>query len=65
MQELKRAKGGQVATTMKRLTPIHTPNGSTIFINTFLRVDYLKYDNCHNEHIPPKSRYPMMRNALN
>jgi alpha-galactosidase len=29
------------------------------------RVDYLKYDNCHNERIPPKSRYPVMRDALN
>ena len=29
------------------------------------RVDYLKYDNCHNEMIPAKVRYPIMRNALN
>ena len=28
-------------------------------------VDYLKYDNCHNEYIPPKVRYPIMRDALN
>ena len=28
-------------------------------------VDYLKYDNCHNEMIPAKSRYPFMRDALN
>jgi len=28
-------------------------------------VDYLKYDNCFNMDIPPKWRYPRMRNALN
>ena len=28
-------------------------------------VDYLKYDNCGNENIPPKKRYPVMRDALN
>ena len=30
-----------------------------------LRIDYLKYDNCHNEGLSPKFRYPLMRNALN
>ena len=28
-------------------------------------VDYLKYDNCGNENIPPEKRYPVMRDALN
>lgn len=28
-------------------------------------VDYLKYDNCHNENIPALQRYPPMRDALN
>ncbi|KAK9913845.1 hypothetical protein M0R45_037651 [Rubus argutus] len=28
-------------------------------------VDYLKYDNCYNLGIPPKDRYPPMREALN
>ncbi|KAL6123480.1 hypothetical protein ACLB2K_076002 [Fragaria x ananassa] len=28
-------------------------------------VDYLKYDNCYNLGIPPKERYPPMREALN
>lgn len=28
-------------------------------------VDYLKYDNCNNEGIPPTQRYPVMRDALN
>ena len=28
-------------------------------------VDYLKYDNCNNNNIPPKTRYPVMRDALN
>jgi len=28
-------------------------------------VDYLKYDNCNNNNIPPKTRYPIMRDALN
>eukprot|EP01100_Stratorugosa_tubuloviscum_P003332 TRINITY_DN1801_c1_g1_i3.p1 TRINITY_DN1801_c1_g1~~TRINITY_DN1801_c1_g1_i3.p1 ORF type:complete len:353 (-),score=165.89 TRINITY_DN1801_c1_g1_i3:106-1164(-) len=28
-------------------------------------VDYLKYDNCYNNNIPPKQRYPPMRDALN
>jgi alpha-galactosidase len=28
-------------------------------------VDYLKYDNCYNEGIPSKDRYPKMRDALN
>ncbi|KAL6657194.1 hypothetical protein ACP70R_004974 [Stipagrostis hirtigluma subsp. patula] len=28
-------------------------------------VDYLKYDNCYNLRIPPKKRYPPMRDALN
>ncbi|KAG6402048.1 hypothetical protein SASPL_138918 [Salvia splendens] len=28
-------------------------------------VDYLKYDNCFNLGIPPKERYPPMRDALN
>lgn len=29
------------------------------------QVDYLKYDNCYDESIPPKKRYPVMRDALN
>ena len=29
------------------------------------KVDYLKYDNCNNEKIPPEKRYPIMRDALN
>jgi len=28
-------------------------------------VDYLKYDNCYNSLLPPKFRYPRMRDALN
>lgn len=28
-------------------------------------VDYLKYDNCYNDDIPPQERYPIMRDALN
>jgi len=28
-------------------------------------VDYLKYDNCYNALLPPKFRYPRMRDALN
>jgi len=27
-------------------------------------VDYLKYDNCNNNGIPPQTRYPVMRDAL-
>jgi len=29
------------------------------------KVDYLKYDNCNNNNIDPKVRYPIMRDALN
>ena len=29
------------------------------------QIDYLKYDNCYNEGIDPKKRYPVMRDALN
>lgn len=29
------------------------------------KVDYLKYDNCNNDGIPPEKRYPIMRDALN
>jgi len=29
------------------------------------RVDYLKYDNCYNNKISSKTRYPPMRDALN
>ena len=29
------------------------------------KVDYLKYDNCHSGLYPPKTRYPVMRDALN
>ena len=28
-------------------------------------VDYLKYDNCFNQNISAKTRYPVMRDALN
>lgn len=28
-------------------------------------VDYLKYDNCYDNNIPPEKRYPIMRDALN
>ena len=28
-------------------------------------VDYLKYDNCNSENLPPRQRYPPMRDALN
>jgi alpha-galactosidase len=28
-------------------------------------IDYLKYDNCNNDNIDPKARYPVMRDALN
>lgn len=28
-------------------------------------VDYLKYDNCHNQNVPGIQRYPAMRDALN
>ena len=35
--------------------------------NTYAKwgVDYLKYDNCYNQNIDPKKRYPPMRDALN
>ena len=35
--------------------------------NTFAEwgIDLLKYDNCHNGGLPPKFRYPRMRDALN
>ena len=29
------------------------------------KVDYLKYDNCNNDDIPPNIRYPVMQKALN
>ena len=29
------------------------------------KVDYLKYDNCNNDNIDVKKRYPVMRDALN
>ena len=29
------------------------------------KVDYLKYDNCNNDFIPPQTRYPAMQKALN
>ncbi len=29
------------------------------------KVDYLKYDNCNNQNIDVKKRYPVMRDALN
>lgn len=29
------------------------------------KVDYLKYDNCHNTGIAPETRYPVMGDALN
>lgn len=29
------------------------------------KVDYLKFDNCFNLDIPPRTRYPIMRDALN
>eukprot|EP01105_Mastigella_eilhardi_P005559 TRINITY_DN17238_c0_g1_i1.p1 TRINITY_DN17238_c0_g1~~TRINITY_DN17238_c0_g1_i1.p1 ORF type:complete len:537 (+),score=140.89 TRINITY_DN17238_c0_g1_i1:140-1612(+) len=28
-------------------------------------IDYLKYDNCYDDGIDPKTRYPIMRDALN
>ena len=28
-------------------------------------IDYLKYDNCNNEGLDPRQRYPVMRDALN
>ena len=28
-------------------------------------IDYLKYDNCHNQRISAKIRYPIMTQALN
>jgi len=39
----------------------------TIDANTYASwgVDYLKYDNCFSENIPPQKRYPIMRDALN
>ncbi|ETO33695.1 Melibiase family protein [Reticulomyxa filosa] len=39
----------------------------TIDANTYANwgVDYLKYDNCNNDHIRPQERYPIMRDALN
>lgn len=29
------------------------------------KVDYLKYDNCNSDGIPPEKRYPVMQEALN
>ncbi|ETO10231.1 hypothetical protein RFI_27149 [Reticulomyxa filosa] len=39
----------------------------TIDANTYAGwgVDYLKYDNCYDDNIPPETRYPVMRDALN
>lgn len=39
----------------------------TVDANTFASwgVDYLKYDNCNNDGISPKVRYPPMSAALN
>lgn len=39
----------------------------TVDANTYAawKVDYLKYDNCNNDNIVPKKRYPVMRDALN
>jgi len=63
MQEHKLVKEDQGAIITKKLTQTHTLNGSILYCK--FRIDYLKYDNCHNEHIPPKFRYPLMRDALN
>lgn len=38
-------------------------NGSNLF--HIFRVDYLKYDNCNNDGTSTKTRYPVMRDALN
>ena len=42
-------------------------NFEEVDANTYAKwtVDYLKYDNCGNEKIPPEKRYPVMRDALN
>ena len=42
-------------------------NYETLDANTYAKwqVDYLKYDNCYNDGIPPEKRYPIMRDALN
>ena len=63
MQDQKLVKEDLVAMDIKVL--MHKPmlNGSNIF--KYIRVDYLKYDNCHNQGIPAKVRYPIMRDALN
>jgi len=39
----------------------------TVDANTYAAwgVDYLKYDNCYNDDLDPKFRYPRMRDALN
>jgi len=63
MQEQRLAKADRVVMDMKKKTLIFMRNGGKIFIN--FSVDYLKYDNCHNEGISPKFRYPIMRDALN
>jgi hypothetical protein len=39
------------------------PSGSNLSI--YKRVDYLKYDNCYNQNISGKIRYPKMQKALN
>jgi len=59
----KHVKEDQEAIIIKKLMQILMRNGSNFHIN--IRVDYLKYDNCHNEMIPAKFRYPLMRDALN
>ncbi|XP_042013413.1 alpha-galactosidase 3-like [Salvia splendens] len=41
----------------------HESDDAKLF--AFWGVDYLKYDNCFNLGIPPKERYPPMRDALN
>lgn len=60
----KHVKEGLEVIITKKLTLIPTLNGSNL-LTIYLRVDYLKYDNCHNEMIPAKFRYPLMRDALN
>ena len=64
MLEHKHVKEDLEATITKKLTLTHMLNGSNLLM-IYLRVDYLKYDNCHNEMIPAKFRYPLMRDALN
>ncbi|XP_020194114.1 alpha-galactosidase 3 isoform X1 [Aegilops tauschii subsp. strangulata] len=53
-----------VSTCQVRPGSLHHENDDAALFASW-GVDYLKYDNCYNLGIPPKERYPPMRDALN